>query len=48
MTAVLLLSAISAVILLQRATGIGVGFWRVRHYGSAAPPVYSDALMPWV
>jgi ferredoxin-NADP reductase len=46
MTAPLLLVAISAVILLQVAVGIGVGVWRLRHHASAPPPVDRDALTP--
>jgi ferredoxin-NADP reductase len=44
MTAPLLLAAISAVILLQVAVGIGVGFWRLQHHGSAPLPADRDAL----
>ena len=42
MTALLLLAAISGTILLQVAIGIGVGLWRLRHRGSAPPPVEGE------
>jgi ferredoxin-NADP reductase len=43
MTALLLLAAITAVIILQVAAGIGVGFWRLQHHGSAPPLDDRDA-----
>lgn len=45
MTAPLLLAAIVAAILLQVAIGIGLGFWQLRHHGSAPPPVDSEAIV---
>ena len=41
MTAPLLRAAISAIVLLQVAIGIGVALWRLRHE-EAAPPIEDD------